>query len=75
MLMEPKNQKVFLMEALWPPFQPMYIKTKETIDSGIAGRILHLNARFGFQAPYNPTIGNSILIWEEGRYWILVSIP
>lgn len=55
MLNEAKNQKVFLMEALWPPFQPMYIKTKETIDSGIAGRILHLNARFGFQAPYNPT--------------------
>jgi predicted dehydrogenase len=55
MLTEAKKQNVFLMEALWPPFQPMYIKTKETIDSGIAGRILHLNARFGFQAPYNPT--------------------
>jgi predicted dehydrogenase len=49
-----KKQKVFFMEALWPPFQPMYIKTKEIIDSGVAGRILHLNARFGFQAPYNP---------------------
>ena len=54
MINEARNQKVFLMEALWPPFQPMYIKTKEIIDSGAAGKILHLNARFGFQAPYNP---------------------
>jgi predicted dehydrogenase len=54
MIAEAKKQKVFLMEALWPPFQPMYIKTKEVIDSGIAGRLLHLNARFGFQAPYDP---------------------
>jgi len=55
MVNEAKKQKVFLMEALWPPFQPMYIKTKEVIDSGIAGRIIHLNARFGFQAPYDPS--------------------
>lgn len=54
MIAEAKKQKVFLMEALWPPFQPIYIKTKEVIDSGAAGRILHLNARFGFQAPYDP---------------------
>ncbi len=55
MIAEAKKQKVFLMEALWPPFQPIYIKTKEVIDSGAAGRILHLNARFGFQAPYDPS--------------------
>jgi predicted dehydrogenase len=32
----------------------MYIKTKEILDSGAHGKILHLNARFSFQAPYNP---------------------
>lgn len=55
MIAEAKKQKVFLMEALWPPFQPIYIKTKEIFESGAAGRIIHLNARFGFQAPYNPS--------------------
>ena len=54
MIAEAKNQNLFLMEALWPPFQPIYIKTKETVDSGVAGKIIHLNARFGFQAPYSP---------------------
>jgi predicted dehydrogenase len=55
MIIEAGKQKVFLMEALWPPFQPLYIKTKNILDSGIAGQLIHLNARFGFQAPYNPS--------------------
>ena len=51
---EARRQNVFLMEALWPPFQPMYIKAKQVTESGAAGKILHLNARFSFQAPYDP---------------------
>jgi predicted dehydrogenase len=54
MLSEAERQKVFLMEALWPPFQPIYVKTKEILKGGEPGKILHLNARFSFQAPYNP---------------------
>jgi predicted dehydrogenase len=42
------------MEALWPPFQPIYRKTKEILLGGEPGRIIHLNARFSFQASYNP---------------------
>jgi len=54
MINEAKDQKVFLMEALWPPFQPIYRKTKEIVEEGSPGKILHLNARFSFQAPYDP---------------------
>ena len=54
MIAEASKQKVFLMEALWPPFQPMYIKTKKILSDGETGKIIHLNARFGFQAPFNP---------------------
>lgn len=54
MIAEAEKQKAFLMEALWPPFQPMYIKAKEIIHSGAAGNIVHLNARFSFQPPYDP---------------------
>lgn len=54
MIAESKKQNVFLMEALWPPFQPAYIKMKETIESGAVGSILHLNAKFSFQAPFDP---------------------
>jgi predicted dehydrogenase len=55
MIDEAARQKVFLMEALWPPFQPIYIKTKEILKGGEPGKIIHLDARFSFQAPYNPT--------------------
>jgi len=55
MIDEAARQRVFLMEALWPPFQPLYRKARELIDSGEAGKIIHMDARFGFQAPYNPT--------------------
>jgi predicted dehydrogenase len=51
---EAERNSVFLMEALWPPFQPLYIKTKELLASGEPGKIIHLNARFSFQAPYDP---------------------
>jgi len=55
MIREAARQKVFLMEALWPPFQPIYKKTKDIVNSGEPGKILHLDARFSFQAPFNPT--------------------
>lgn len=55
MIDEAARQKVFLMEALWPPFQPLYRKTKELLDSGDLGKVIHLSARFGFQAPFNPS--------------------
>jgi predicted dehydrogenase len=54
MINEAVTQKVFLMEALWPQFQPVYQKTKEILDSGEPGRIIHLDARFSFQAPFDP---------------------
>ena len=58
MIGEAEKQKVFLMEALWPPFQPLYIKTRELLESGEPGEIIHLNAFFSFQAPFIPTHRN-----------------
>jgi predicted dehydrogenase len=54
MIAEAARRKVFLMEALWPPFQPIYKKTKEILLSGEPGRILHVNSKFGFQPPFSP---------------------
>jgi predicted dehydrogenase len=55
MISEAEKQKVFLMEALWPPFQPIYVKTKEILLGGESGKVIHLDARFGFQPPFDPT--------------------
>ena len=43
-MIELSNKKgLFLMEALWPPFQPFYKKASEIIKSGLPGGIRHLN--------------------------------
>ncbi|MGD0341671.1 MAG: hypothetical protein ABSA76_08205, partial [Bacteroidales bacterium] len=46
--------KLFLMEALWPPFQPFYKKASEIIKSGVLGKIHHLYGYFTFIAPFDP---------------------
>jgi len=54
MISEAKKQNVFLMEALWPPFQPFYKKANEILKSGILGKIVHLDGYFSFIPPYDP---------------------
>jgi predicted dehydrogenase len=46
-------KKLFLMEALWPPFQPFYRKATEILASGKMGNLIHLEAWFSFIPPYN----------------------
>ncbi|MGB4293122.1 MAG: Gfo/Idh/MocA family oxidoreductase [Bacteroidales bacterium] len=54
MISEARKRNLFLMEALWPPFQPFYKKAHEILQSGILGEIFHLHGWFSFQPPYNP---------------------
>jgi predicted dehydrogenase len=54
MIKEAKKQNLFLMEALWPPFQPFYNKAKEILKSGLLGKIIHLHGQFTFIPPYDP---------------------
>lgn len=54
MIHEARGNDTFLMEALWPPFQPFYDKAKEILQSGVLGNIIHLNGYFSFIPPYDP---------------------
>jgi predicted dehydrogenase len=54
MISEAKKRNLFLMEALWPPFQPFYKKAQEIIRSGILGKIIYLDGYFSFIPPYDP---------------------
>jgi predicted dehydrogenase len=47
-----KEKNLFLMEALWPPFQPYYTKAKEILSSGKLGEIVHMDAWFSFRPPF-----------------------
>lgn len=54
MIAEAKHQDVFLMEALWPPFQPYYKKAGEILSSGILGRVIQMYCYFSFIPPFDP---------------------
>lgn len=45
-----REQKVYLMEALWTRFLPSTLKLKELIDSGLIGEVQSIRSDFGFRA-------------------------
>lgn len=53
MIQAAKEKNLFLMEALWPPFQPSYLEADRIIRSGEMGRVITMAGRFGFIAPYS----------------------
>lgn len=54
MVLLARKEKLFLMEALWPPFQPFYKKAKEILNSGILGKPVNMHSWFSFRPPYDP---------------------
>jgi predicted dehydrogenase len=49
-----RDNKAFLMEAMWTRFLPVTTKLLELIESGQIGKIRYVRADFGFLAPFNP---------------------
>ncbi|MGF1555656.1 Gfo/Idh/MocA family protein [Paucihalobacter sp.] len=53
MITAAKAHNLLLMEALWTNFLPHYKKALEVIHVGAIGKILHLEADFGFHPSYD----------------------
>ncbi len=49
-----RTQGVFLMEALWTRFLPIYKDIKAWLDSGKIGRVQSITSSFGFEFPRDP---------------------
>ncbi|MDN3594547.1 Gfo/Idh/MocA family protein [Zunongwangia endophytica] len=49
-----QKQDTFLMEAMWTNFLPHFKYTSEIIKSGKYGKVLSMEADFGFNAPFDP---------------------
>ncbi|WP_439151770.1 Gfo/Idh/MocA family protein [Winogradskyella sp.] len=48
-----KTKNVLLMEALWTAFLPHFVYVRDLIQNEKFGKIIQLEADFGFQPPYN----------------------
>ena len=60
-----RKNKVFLMEAMWTRFLPHICKTRELIANGAIGKVMHVNADFGFRAGVDPS-GRLFSPWTAG---------
>lgn len=74
-----KEKNVFLMEALWTRYLPIYDQVREWLDAGIIGDIKLMVSTFGFSVPndpddrwFNPELAGGTLL-DMGIYPIAVS--
>ncbi|MEZ5000548.1 MAG: Gfo/Idh/MocA family oxidoreductase [Bacteroidales bacterium] len=77
MIEKAREKDLFLMEALWPPFQPSYVYATSLIDSGRLGEVVYINSHFAFLFPYessnrlfNPDLGGGSLL-DIGIYPVM----
>ena len=49
-----REQKKFLMEAMWTRFLPVIVKVREWLAEGAIGEVRMLTADFGFRTGWNP---------------------
>lgn len=54
MVQTARDQRVFLMEALWSRFMPALLRAKQLADDGAIGTVTGVRADFGFAAPFDP---------------------
>jgi len=49
-----RRNRVFLMEAMWTRFLPVWQKVRSWIDEGAIGDVRIVNGTFGFRSAWNP---------------------
>ncbi len=49
-----RERKLFLMEAMWTRFLPLFAKLRELLAQGALGELRLLQVDFGFRAGFNP---------------------
>ena len=80
MISSAKENKVFLMEALWTNFHPHYIKMREMVAQGLLGEIKAILVNFGFKpiAPvparlFDPALGGGTVM-DIGIYNVFIAL-
>ncbi|MBS3966588.1 MAG: Gfo/Idh/MocA family oxidoreductase [Truepera sp.] len=49
-----RERGLFVMEAMWTRFLPLFVKLRELIAQGVLGELRLLQVDFGFRAGFNP---------------------
>lgn len=69
-----REHKLFLMEAMWTRFLPLFVRIRSLLAEGVIGQVQGVNANFSFGFPfdakhrlYNPELGGGALL-DAGIY-------
>jgi predicted dehydrogenase len=75
-----KEQRIFLMEALWTKFHPHYLKMQEMIGQGMLGEIRSVLINFGFKPTppvpsrlFDPELGGGTVM-DIGIYNVFMAM-
>ena len=68
-----KKKNVFVMEAFWTKFIPLYRQIEDILQSGRIGEIRAVTAQYGYTTAREAR--SSIRRWPEGRCWISAYTP
>jgi predicted dehydrogenase len=49
-----RERRVFLMEAVWTRFLPVYARVRDWLNCGAIGKVQAIQSSFCFHAPYDP---------------------
>lgn len=74
MVARARERKLFLMEAMWSRFNPVYVRARQWIAGGLIGEVRMLKADFGFSVArepegrlFDPRLGGGALL-DVGVY-------
>lgn len=68
-----KKKNVFVMEAFWTKFIPLYRQIEDILQSGQIGEIRAVTAQYGYTTARRRA--SSTRRWPEGRCWISAYTP
>ncbi|MDQ4075688.1 MAG: Gfo/Idh/MocA family oxidoreductase [Chloroflexota bacterium] len=49
-----REKQVFLMEAMWTRFLPLFVRLRELLEEGVLGEVRMVLADFGFRTEFDP---------------------
>jgi predicted dehydrogenase len=49
-----RERHLFLMEAMWTRFLPLFVRVRQLLADGVIGDVRMVMADFGFRAPFDP---------------------
>ena len=69
-----EKKQLFIMEAFWIRFLPLYAKLQQMLADGVIGTLQTITCQYGFTLKAPAASANSTLLWAVALCWILAFI-